>query len=591
MKSRALIGVFLMLFATTPGAFAAECVGTTEHNHSTIERSTIDVGIGAGLAVFKDLGLEGSVTFSITTSTTITSSFTCSFLDKDGDGAACCPTCVGYEFHEAELPVTLSIEDPLEAQFYYVEKRMATAQIVDSQPSQEIKVRDTTCSVSHTEVATMLSASLGLSLSGAVSVGPISGSVAWGSTVVSFGEQEVCRLQCPSGCLFSPRVSEHPTSIDLIRGVAHRFRLELADGDGSEELVNLASDCTISGVSLDIEYTPGHKDAWVVVAAGEEAPSSDDLCFKVEDRCGEFGTVDIPFEMIDYHPPAAEWVGMERADSNPFICGEDSPGAVITVRISNPRSEIADIGVIFETGSGSAISTGPAQLRDGWTCPTLGGDQPYQTVQLYYCPSPGVVTDTLSVKMKNQSTKEYGAASFPFVFAVPPRAYDDEFHNLADSGLCRASILLDVIANDTDADGEKLRPQVETLPQHGTLELHENGTYTYTPDPGFAGEDRFTYRAADSMFVSDPAMVTLRVYSPPVAVDTSVSFLSDEVGAGDELPSLKHVKLAAVDLDGQFGDVYEFRFDGHPLPQGILVAASEAINQQARTVSATGQHV
>src|SRR5690606_9641709 len=34
-----------------------------------------------------------------------------------------------------------------------------------------------------------------------------------------------------------------------------------------------------------------------------------------------------------------------------------------------------------------------------------------------------------------------------------------------------------------------------TPPQHGQLDVFPDGAFTYTPDPGFQGTDRFTYRS------------------------------------------------------------------------------------------------
>ena len=60
-----------------------------------------------------------------------------------------------------------------------------------------------------------------------------------------------------------------------------------------------------------------------------------------------------------------------------------------------------------------------------------------------------------------------------------------------------------VLANDTDADGDSTIAQLDTGPAHGTLTLHPNGGFDYTPDPDFNGTDTFTYRAShDSVDLS-----------------------------------------------------------------------------------------
>ncbi|MGI8539274.1 MAG: Ig-like domain-containing protein [Rubrobacteraceae bacterium] len=83
----------------------------------------------------------------------------------------------------------------------------------------------------------------------------------------------------------------------------------------------------------------------------------------------------------------------------------------------------------------------------------------------------------------------------------------------------------DILANDTDVDEDELfvadgdldtdGVQPESGPVNGTLELDENGSFTYTPDDeDFYGEDEFTYQADDRRGrdnLSAPATVTITV--------------------------------------------------------------------------------
>lgn len=66
-----------------------------------------------------------------------------------------------------------------------------------------------------------------------------------------------------------------------------------------------------------------------------------------------------------------------------------------------------------------------------------------------------------------------------------------------------------VLSNDTD-DGP-LTAALETDVDNGTLELAADGSFTYTPDAGFFGEDSFTYKAYDGELYSEAATVTITV--------------------------------------------------------------------------------
>lgn len=68
-----------------------------------------------------------------------------------------------------------------------------------------------------------------------------------------------------------------------------------------------------------------------------------------------------------------------------------------------------------------------------------------------------------------------------------------------------------VLSNDTDPDLDPLTVVINgTEPQHGVLILNEDGSFTYTPDAGYVGEDSFTYTVTDGELdeFGDPVVVT-----------------------------------------------------------------------------------
>ena len=70
-----------------------------------------------------------------------------------------------------------------------------------------------------------------------------------------------------------------------------------------------------------------------------------------------------------------------------------------------------------------------------------------------------------------------------------------------------------VLDNDTDPEGQAIvvaAPRPASGPSHGTLTLHADGSFTYTPDAGYNGTDSFTYTATDGDLTSVAATVTIR---------------------------------------------------------------------------------
>ena len=94
-----------------------------------------------------------------------------------------------------------------------------------------------------------------------------------------------------------------------------------------------------------------------------------------------------------------------------------------------------------------------------------------------------------------------------------------------------------VLDNDSDHPlvvGENnvpLTAVLGTTTTNGTLDLHADGTFTYTPDADFNGSDSFTYRAKDSLDgLSAPATVSItvtEVNDAPIADTDSTTTAED----------------------------------------------------------------
>lgn len=105
-------------------------------------------------------------------------------------------------------------------------------------------------------------------------------------------------------------------------------------------------------------------------------------------------------------------------------------------------------------------------------------------------------------------------------FDNPPLAYNDHYTTAPDIPLT-ISPPNGVLANDLDLEHNELTAEVEDDVDIGTLAFNTDGTFTYTPPPGYTGEAIFTYHANDGRSNSSRAVVTILVSSdantPPIA--------------------------------------------------------------------------
>jgi uncharacterized protein YhjY with autotransporter beta-barrel domain len=99
----------------------------------------------------------------------------------------------------------------------------------------------------------------------------------------------------------------------------------------------------------------------------------------------------------------------------------------------------------------------------------------------------------------------------------PPVAVNDIATTLVDT-----PVTIDVLANDSDPDGDPLSLSLTSPAAHGTVTDLGNGSIAYTPNAGFIGQEVLTYEIFDPSEQSATATITINVVAanaPPVAVD------------------------------------------------------------------------
>jgi len=113
---------------------------------------------------------------------------------------------------------------------------------------------------------------------------------------------------------------------------------------------------------------------------------------------------------------------------------------------------------------------------------------------------------------------------------LPPSATADRYEAVAGE---RLTVPADrgVLANDSDPDDDPITATQVDGPASGTLELKPDGSFSYVPDTGFVGIDRFRYFATDGASRSDAVPVDIEVQAlTDVPVTASDRYAVDEDG-------------------------------------------------------------
>ena len=279
-----------------------------------------------------------------------------------------------------------------------------------------------------------------------------------------------------------------------------RLRYALSAGDGDR--------FTVSRDGGEVSYVGGGEDF-------ESGPSQFDLQVTATDGQSET-KAQVTVRVVD--APEAPEARDDRAETP-----EDTP-LVIDV-LSNDTD--AD-GERLRAASVTAPENGTATLVSGGVryAPALNwyGEDRFT----YTAADPGGLSSTATVRVTVTPAND------------PPEARDDRAETPEDTPL-----VIDVLSNDTDADGERLRAASVTAPENGTATLVSGGV-RYAPALNWYGEDRFTYTAADPGGLSSTATVRVTVTpanDPPEAVDDAAETLEDAAVVVDVLAN-------DTDMDG-----------------------------------------
>jgi len=90
-----------------------------------------------------------------------------------------------------------------------------------------------------------------------------------------------------------------------------------------------------------------------------------------------------------------------------------------------------------------------------------------------------------------------------------PIAADDSYAAIRDVPLSIG--IPGVLGNDVDSDGDLLATHLVTDALNGNLVLNGDGSFSYVPNPGYSGEDSFTYQVDDGLALSNVATVSISV--------------------------------------------------------------------------------
>jgi hypothetical protein len=136
----------------------------------------------------------------------------------------------------------------------------------------------------------------------------------------------------------------------------------------------------------------------------------------------------------------------------------------------------------------------------------------------------------------------------------PPTAVDDSVPAKEDT-----AVEFNVLANDTDPDGDALTVSDFGVPAHGTLQDLGGGNFRYTPSAGFSGIDGFDYTVSDGQ-ETDGGSVNITV----AGVADAPTLTIDAVSPVSE-PGVIPLRITAASTDADGSETVSVRITGVPV--------------------------
>jgi immune inhibitor A len=255
------------------------------------------------------------------------------------------------------------------------------------------------------------------------------------------------------------------------------------DGDPDGDTVSVSS----VGAAGHGSVADNHDGTVTYTAAtGYEGPDSFDYTIGDGRGGSDTGTVSVTVTGAANRAPVANDDAGTTVESQPAtidVLGNDT----------DPDGDALLVAAVSAPARGTAVSNGDGTITYTPDAGYVGSDG------FTYTASDGRGgTDTAAVSITVTQAPNR-----------PPNAVNDSVSTTRD-----VAVRINVVANDSDPDGNSLFVSSAGDAPHGTTVDNGDGTITYTPDAGFTGTDSFSYAITDGHGGSDTAAVTVTVVAP-----------------------------------------------------------------------------
>jgi len=254
--------------------------------------------------------------------------------------------------------------------------------------------------------------------------------------------------------------------------------------------------------------------------------------------------------------------GIDTATVNVSVV---APGNTPPVAVADEISVDEDQSINFQPGSNDTDVDGDTVIAANIAAqPSNGTAVVEANGTVTYTPNPdfnGV--DTFDVTVTDQAG---GADTETVTVTVNPINDDPVANDDAEVTTPTDPVIINLLDNDTDIDGDTLNIFSIGAASHGSVVDNGNGTITYTPtDPNFEGQDTFIYTVSDGTD-TDTATVTVDInaFPDPIVDEPGVMVFDGTASSVMEVPH-------SADLEIEQGTIaFSFNADNTNGQRGLF---------------------
>ncbi len=221
--------------------------------------------------------------------------------------------------------------------------------------------------------------------------------------------------------------------------------------------------------------------------------------------------------------PGNVYGGAQGTGSNYIVLLDPQGGTVASVTPGNYQVATLDVGSLYYIDRSYTLTGMPTNLQGLLGIRTANNDKKNSQDRFL-------------------SFTYTAAATPPPPTASAPVAVNDTASTVEDAPVTTGNVL----ANDTDADGDPLSVSGFSQPSQGVVTHNGDGTFTYTPPANFNGVTTFTYTVRDPGDLTDDATVTITV----TAVNDLPTAANDQASTPEGTPVTIAVLSNDSDVDG-----------------------------------------